>query len=86
MNNHQTQQTIAELRAELANLGEGNEATKAHIYKLIDSLEHQLSNPDNDQQPLRENVATTIERLEAEHPRTALILHQIMNMLSGSGI
>jgi Domain of unknown function (DUF4404) len=86
MTHQELQKTIAELRAELLNLGEANEGHKAHIHQLIDMLEHHLSNPAKDEKTLRENVSSTLEHFEAEHPRMTLILHQIMNMLSGSGI
>lgn len=88
MTQSELQKTLAELRAELANLKPGDDAAKGHINQLIENLEQHLKEAPDDarQAALRENFSSTIERLEAEHPRIALILNQIMNTLSGSGI
>ena len=82
------QKTLAELKLELATLGSQDEAAKAHINELIEKLEHHINEtpePTN-RIALQENFASTIERFEAEHPRITLILNQIMNTISGSGI
>jgi uncharacterized protein YukE len=88
MTQEQLQKTLAELRAELANLSPRDEATRNHINGLIERLEQHLTEPPNDARSntLRESFSSTIERFEAEHPRITLILNQIMNTLSGSGI
>lgn len=87
MTQNELKNTIAELRAELANLSPRDEAAKNHIEQLIQSLEQHLNEPDDTNRgTLRENFSSTIERFEAEHPRITLILNQIMNTLSGSGI
>jgi uncharacterized protein YukE len=80
--------TIAELRTELASLSHQDQAARTHIEELIKSLEQHLNEPANETSRgvLRENFSSTIERFEAEHPRITLILNQIMNTLSGSGI
>jgi uncharacterized protein YukE len=87
MTQEQLQKTLAELRSELARLSPRDEATRNHINGLIESLEQHLNKPDDTKRgALRENFSSTIERFEAEHPRITLILNQIMNTLSGSGI
>jgi transcriptional regulatory protein LevR len=88
MTQEQLQKTLSELRAELAHLSPRDEATRNHINGLIESLEQHLNEPANDanRNTLRDNFSSTIERFEAEHPRITLILNQIMNTLSGSGI
>jgi uncharacterized protein YbgA (DUF1722 family) len=88
MTHDDLQKTLAELRTELATLGKDDDSTKEHINQLMAMLEQHFSSPANDEQraTLRENVSSTIERFEAEHPRVTLILNQIMNTLSGSGI
>lgn len=88
MTQDQLQKTLAELRSELANLDARDEATRTHINGLMESLEQHLNEPANEtiKGALRENFSSTIERFEAEHPRITLILNQIMNTLSGSGI
>jgi uncharacterized protein YbgA (DUF1722 family) len=88
MTHDDLQKTLAELRAELAHLDKNDSSTKEHINQLIATLEQHFSSPANDEQKatLLENVSSTIERFEAEHPRVTLILNQIMNTLSGSGI
>jgi uncharacterized membrane-anchored protein YjiN (DUF445 family) len=88
MTQNELQNNIAELRSELAKLNAGDDAAKTHINQLIESLEQHLNAPSSDtnQSTLRENVSSTIERFEAEHPQITLILNQIMNTLSGSGI
>ena len=88
MTREQLQKTLAELRAELTTLEADNETTKNHIEQLVGSLEQHLTETPNEanRAALRENVTNTIERFEAEHPRSTLILNQIMNTLSGSGI
>jgi uncharacterized protein YukE len=79
--------TIAELRSELASLSSRDQAARTHIEELIASLERHLNEPDDaNRNTLRENFSSTIERFEAEHPRVTLLLNQIMNTLSGSGI
>jgi hypothetical protein len=87
MTQDQLKNTINELRAELTNLSPKDEATRTHIEGLIVSLEQHLNEPDDaNRNTLRENVSSSIERFEAEHPRITLILNQIMSTLSGSGI
>jgi uncharacterized protein YukE len=88
MTQGQLQRTVAELRAELATLSPRDKAARTHIEGLIVSLEQHLNEPANETNrgALRENFSSTIERFEAEHPRITLILNQIMNTLSGSGI
>jgi Domain of unknown function (DUF4404) len=88
MTRDELKNTIAELRTELASLSPRDEAAKNHIEQLIGNLEQHLNDPTNDvsRATLRENFSSTIERFEAEHPRVTLILNQIMNTLSGSGI
>lgn len=79
--------TIAELRTELAGLSTRDQAARTHIEELIARLEQHLNEPDDaNRNTLRENFSSTIEQFEAEHPRITLILNQIMNTLSGSGI
>ncbi len=86
MTRHELQNNIAELRSELAKLAVGDDAARTHIEQLIERLEQHLSEPSKDTSTLRGNVSSSIERFEAEHPRITLILNQIMNTLSGSGI
>jgi uncharacterized protein YukE len=88
MTQDELKNTIAELRSELASLSPRDEAARTHIEQLIERLEQHLNEAPNDADrgTLRENFSSTIERFEAEHPRITLILNQIMNTLSGSGI
>jgi hypothetical protein len=88
MTQDELQKTLADLRAELATLSAHDTTARNHIIHLIETLEQHLNEPINDtsRAALRENVSSTLERFEAEHPRITLILNQIMNTLSGSGI
>jgi uncharacterized protein YukE len=88
MTRDELKNTIAELRTELTSLSPRDESARNHIEQLIGSLEQHLNEPTSDANrgALRENFSSTIERFEAEHPRITLILNQIMNTLSGSGI
>jgi uncharacterized protein YhaN len=88
MTQNELQKTIAELRAELTNLNTDDATARNHIQQLIASLEQHAKEPSNDtnKAALRENLSSTIERFEAEHSQITLILNQIMNTLSGSGI
>lgn len=88
MTQDQLQKTLSELRAELAQLSPKDEATRTHIHQLIASLEQHLNETpsETNRAALRDSFSSTIERFEAEHPRITLILNQIMNTLSGSGI
>jgi uncharacterized protein YukE len=88
MTENELQNILTELRGEVAKLQAGDDAAKDHIQQLIKSLEQHLNEAPNDTRnaALRENFSSAIERLEAEHPRITLILNQIMNTLSGSGI
>jgi ribosomal protein L29 len=86
MTHHELQKTIVELRAELVHLTEDNDRTKVHVRQLIATLERHLNNPANEDKTLLENISSTIERLEVDHPRVTLILNQMMSTLSGSGI
>jgi cell division protein FtsB len=87
MTQNELQKTLAELRSELAQLSPKDETTKAHIHQLVASLEQHLNEPeDANRNTLRESVSSAVEKFEAEHPRITLLLNQIMNTLSGSGI
>lgn len=88
MTQNELQNNIAELHSELAKLDAKDDATRTHIQELVKSLEHHLNETPSEanRTALRENVSSALERFEAEHPRITLILNQIMNTLSGSGI
>jgi hypothetical protein len=66
-------------------LGSQDEAAKTHLEQLVTNLE-QHSNEQANNSTLRETVSSAVEKFEAEHPRITLLLNQIMNTLSGSGI
>ena len=80
------QKNLEQLRAELVHLAP-NDPTRQRLEQVIADLEQHLDNPkETDQARLGENFSIALEHFEAEHPRLTLIVHQIINVLSGSGI
>jgi enoyl-[acyl-carrier-protein] reductase (NADH) len=81
------QKNLEQLRAELAHLSP-DDPTRKRLEQVIADLEQHLNNPQDadDKAKLDEGFRSALEHFEAEHPRLTLIVHQIINVLSGSGI
>jgi Domain of unknown function (DUF4404) len=87
MTKDELQITLAELRKELAGLDQQDDRAREQVNALIARLEQHLADPSSEGgATLRESVSSTLERLEATHPQVTLLLNQLMNTLSGSGI
>lgn len=72
--------TIAELRSELAGLSPDQADIARHVEELIDELEAH-----DDATPL-ERVADRVRQVEVEHPRITAVLNDLMVKLSSMGI
>jgi hypothetical protein len=88
MSRDQLHQSLAALRAALAEFDTGDSEKRARIQSLIEALERQIDAPENPaaSAELNESLPTLVEHFEVEHPRLTAILNDLMVTLSGMGI
>lgn len=76
---------ISSLKNELDKLSVSDDAAKEHINQLIKEIEH-LDNAEEGKDDLIDNIKSSVEDFETEHPRATAILNDIMVTLSNMGI
>ncbi len=81
---HDISSKLDALKQEVERSQFNNEADKEHINALINDIEQ--SSDEHDSEPVIDNIKTSIEKFEAEHPRATAILNDIMVTLNNMGI
>jgi hypothetical protein len=76
---------ISSLKKELDKLSVSDNATKEQINQLIEEIEN-LNDVAKEKGDVIDNIKSSIENFEAEHPRATAILNDIMVTLSNMGI
>ena len=76
---------ISSLKDELDKLSVSDDATKEQINKLIKEIEN-LNDVAGEKDDVIDNIKSSIEHFETEHPRATAILNDIMVTLSNMGI
>jgi len=79
-------ETIATLRAEIAQLHTDDVESKQRLEQLVENLEKKLEHPDDDDHHLDEGIKDSITYFEVTHPRITAILNDIMMTFSNMGI
>jgi hypothetical protein len=88
MTNDELRHTLRKLRAEIDGLRFKDPEARERIRMLLAGVEQQLENT-GDAPPedgLIDNLKTTIEQFELEHPRLGALLNQLLLALSTMGI
>lgn len=84
MNEHELREQLQRLSSELEGLPVTSDQ-RQHLQRLINDIEAQLAGTgDNDS--LVDQVETAVSLFEAEHPRLAGILNNIMVTLTSMGV
>lgn len=88
MTQQKLQKELEQLRAEIEKVDTTDAQTKAKLEQLVRDIENELEKPEEDkfQHGLMDDLRESINRFEAEHPRTTAILNDIMVTLSNMGI
>ena len=76
---------ISSLKSELDKLSVDDDATRNQINTLIEDIES-LNDTSEEKDDVIDNIKSSIEHFEAEHPRATAILNDIMVTLSNMGI
>ena len=84
MNEQQLREQLQRLTTELEQLPVSAEQ-RQHLQRLIDDIETQLAG-ETDSDSLVDQVETAVSLFEAEHPRLAGILNNIMVTLTSMGV
>lgn len=87
MSQQKLQKELEQLRAEIEKVDTADAQTKAKLEQLVRDIECELEKPEEEvQRGLMDDLRESINRFEAEHPRTTAILNDIMVTLSNMGI
>jgi hypothetical protein len=88
MTNEELRNTLHKLRTEIDGLSFREPAARERVRMLISGIEQQLENAGvaTPQDSLIENLKTTIEQFELEHPKLGALLNQLLLALSTMGI
>ncbi|HKK16177.1 MAG TPA: DUF4404 family protein [Gammaproteobacteria bacterium] len=88
MTQQKLQKELEQLRAEIEKVDTTDAQTKTKLEQLVRDIENELEKPEKDevQHGLMDDLRESINRFEAEHPRTTAILNDIMVTLSNMGI
>lgn len=88
MNKTELRDTLEGLRADLATLRFRDPQSRERVQQLVSAIERQIDNADDSESlaAVREDLSSTIERFEAEHPTLTATLNQIATSLSSMGI
>ncbi len=80
------QDKISELRKEIDQIDFDKPVDKQHIDQLISEIENSENHTSEEKESLLNNIKSSIERFETEHPRATAIMNDIMVTLSNIGI
>ncbi len=80
------QDKIAELRKEIQHIHFDEQGDKQHIDQLINEIENAENHTSEEKESLLNNIKSSVERFETEHPRATAIMNDIMVTLSNIGI
>lgn len=88
MSRDQLEQSLRDLRSELAALGPQAEQQRARLTQLVDEIDAEIDalQAGGDEQDLMDKLRHQIEIFEVEYPRVTNILNDIMVTLSNLGI
>ena len=80
--------SLNDLRSEIQALDIGDDQARARLEKLIQDIEQTLENPKDPaaDQPLGDQLKTSILAFEVSHPRLAAVMNEVMEKLSHMGI
>lgn len=86
--NTKLEDTLVQLRNEIANLPAEDRESKQKLDALVRNLEQKLASPDNMEHHefLADGISDSITHFEVSHPRITGILNDIMMTLSNMGI
>lgn len=88
MSQQKLNDTLQELKAQIAGLKLDDAETQRKLQSLVDGLETKLRSPEDSEHHhnLVEEVRDTVQHFEVEHPRITAILNDLMMTLSNLGI
>lgn len=90
MDNKQLQERLEELHSELQQIDSVDEEERRILQKVIGDINKLMAAGDSDQphvyDRLGEGLREGIERLEASHPRTTMLMGQVVDALAKIGI
>ncbi len=82
------QKAVEELRAEISRLPESDSEARERLERLLSEIETHMDSPEEGpgHESLIEELNSTVDRLEVEHPVATSILGRIVTALSNMGI
>ncbi len=90
MNSKQLNESLVELREELKRVNKVSARSREALKKLDDSIHRVLTAsgevPPEHHAGLRENLETSLEYLEAEHPTVTILVRRVLKALTDMGI
>lgn len=85
MNERELREQLRRLSAELEHLPDMSEH-RQHLQRLIGDIEGRLGGDPDEGESLLDQVETAVSMFEAEHPRLAAVLNNIMVTLTSMGV